>query len=337
MKHAAKTIYLILIVSLLSAACDSNNRQQEQPPQETAGTDISGAWSQLADMPTPRSEIDGVTYNGVIYVAGGFFNGSETSGAFEAYHIDEERWEVLPDMPQPAHHPAAAAADGHIYVSGGWYNFGDSQQNLSSFWAFNIEDGEWVQKSDLPHNRGAHRKIHHNGAIYVITGAGPEPGAILRYDIENDSWDILEVQLERTRDHAAITLAGDDLYIISGRGAGTEQPRVDLFNLETYEFTRLPDIPTPRGGHTAEYVNGKIYVVGGEVGGDNPYALDSTEVYDIEEGVWAAGQNLPYTIHGHASAQHDGRIFTTGGATGAFFDTFETLTGNHYMFMPGSE
>ncbi|TVQ03201.1 MAG: hypothetical protein EA359_10165 [Balneolaceae bacterium] len=298
---------------------------------------VNGEWLQLSEMPTPRSEIDGFVYNGVIYVAGGFYDGSSTSGAFEAYHIEEDRWEILPDMPQPAHHPAITAADGKIYVSGGWHGFGEDQQSLRAFWAFNIESGEWIQKTDMPYTRGAHRKGHFDGAIYVITGAGPEPGDILRYDIENDSWEILDVKLERTRDHAAITLADDNLYIFSGRGAGTEQLRVDRFNLSTYEFQRLPDIPTARGGHTAEYADGRIYVVGGEVGGDEPYALNGVEVYDIDTGAWFTGQSLPYNIHGHASAQYNGNIYTIGGATGAFYDTFETLTGYNYVFSTATD
>ncbi len=324
-------LIILIITSLLvfsSCANDENNERQIQVE--------SAEWTQLPEMPTPRSEIDGVIYNGVIYVAGGFYNGSETSGAFEAYHIEEERWEILPDMPQPAHHPAVAAVDGMIYVSGGWYNFGEEQQNLSSFWGFNIENGEWTQKADMPYTRGAHRKVHYDGDIYVISGAGPEPADILRYNIENNSWEILDVKLELVRDHAAITLAGENLYIISGRGAGTEQPRADRFNLDTYEFKRLPDIPTPRGGHTAEYVDRKVYVIGGEVGGDEPYVLTSVEIFDVEQGEWTSWDELPYPVHGHASAQHQGSIFTIGGATGAFFETFETLIGNNYKFTPVS-
>lgn len=298
---------------------------------------VNGEWLQLSEMPTPRSEIDGVVYNGVIYVAGGFYDGSSTSGAFEAYHIEEDRWEILPDMPQPAHHPAVTAANGKIYASGGWYNFGENQQNLTSFWAYSIEDGEWIQKSDMPYTRGAHRKVHYNGGIYVISGAGGEPANIVRYDIESDNWEVLDTQLDLVRDHTAITTADEYVYIISGRGAGTEQQRADRFNLETYEFEPLPDIPTPRGGHTAEYANGRVYVIGGEVGGDDPYTLTSVEVFDPEQGAWLPGEELPYPVHGHASAQYNGVIFTIGGATGAFFDTFETLTGNNYKFDTGTQ
>jgi N-acetylneuraminic acid mutarotase len=327
-----KLIAWVFAASLLLINCGGEENRDEIFTQ----TDNAN-WEPLPEMPTPRSEIDGVIYDGVIYVAGGFYNGSETSGAFEAYHIGEESWEILPDMPQPAHHPAITAAEGRVYVSGGWYNFGEDQQNLSTFWAYNIEDGEWTQKTDMPYTRGAHRKVYFNGSIYVISGAGPEPGDILRYNIQNDSWDILETKLELTRDHSAITLAGENIYLISGRGAGTEQPRVDLFNLNTYEFQRLADIPTPRGGHTAEYANGNVYVIGGEVGGDDPYALARVEIFDTEQGTWTSGYDLPYTVHGHASAHHNGTIFTIGGATGAFFETFETLTGNNYQFITGND
>jgi N-acetylneuraminic acid mutarotase len=327
-----KLIIWIFAASLLFINCGSEEDRGDFQIQ--AG---NTHWEQLPDMPTPRSEIDGVIYDGVIYVAGGFYNGSETSGAFEAYHIEDERWEILPDMPQPAHHPAVTAADGMIYVSGGWYNFGEDQQNLSSFWSYSIEDGDWTQKADMPYTRGAHRKVYYQGGIYIITGAGSEPGEILRYDIDNDSWEILDVQLDLVRDHAAITLAGENLYIISGRGAGTEQSRIDLFNLNTYEFQRLADIPTPRGGFTAEYVNGNVYVVGGEVGGDDPYTLTNVEIFDIEQGAWSSGEELPYPVHGHASAHYNATIYTIGGATGAFFDTFETLTGNNFQLATGNE
>jgi N-acetylneuraminic acid mutarotase len=165
----------------------------------------------------------------------------------------------------------------------------------------------------------------------LITGSGPEANNILRYHSGSDSWEILDIELESNRDHSAITLAGDDLYIISGRGGGTEVPRVDILNLTTFEFRQVPDLPTPRGGHVAEYLNGKVYVIGGEVGGDTPFALDNVEVFDTEQGVWIEGPLLPYTIHGLASAQHDGRIYLIGGATGAFFETFETLTGYNYV------
>jgi len=324
--------YVMIVFLLVFIACSAgevDSSAGETQPVET------GEWQELSEMPTPRSEIDGVVYNEVIYTAGGFYNGSSTSGAFEAYHIAEDRWEILPDLPQPAHHPSVAAGEGKIYVSGGWYGFGDEgQQNLDSFWAFDIENSEWLQKADIPYNRGAHRKIYHEGYIYLITGSGPEPNDILRYHSESDAWEILGFQLERSRDHSALTLAGDDLYIISGRGGGTEQPRVDILNLSDFEFRRAPDLPTPRGGHVAEYANGKIYVIGGEVGGDTPYTLDSVEVFDIEQGEWIDGPILPYSIHGLASAQHEGKIFVIGGATGAFFDTFETLTGYNYALDP---
>ena len=322
-----KYVMISVIVVFISCSGSENDSSAVQ-----IQTDVTGEWQELSEMPTPRSEIDGVVYNGVIYIAGGFYNGSSTSGAFEAYHIEEDRWEILPDLPQPAHHPSVAAGDGKIYVSGGWYGFGDEgQQNLDSFWAFDIEQSEWLQKAEIPYNRGAHRKVFHGGYIYLITGSGPEANEILRYHPDNDFWEILDVQLERSRDHSAITLAGDDLYIISGRGGGTEQPRVDILNLSDFEFRRAPDIPTPRGGHGAEYSNGKIYVIGGEVGGDTPYVLDSVEVFDIELDEWIEGPILPYTIHGLASAQHDGNIYLIGGATAAFFDTFETLTGYNYV------
>ena len=299
---------------------------------------LGGKWQRLPDMPTPRTEVDGVIHDGVIYVAGGFSAGRTTSAAFEAYHVKDSRWETLPDMPQPSHHPAVTAADGKIYVSGGWYGAPrqPGRRMLNCLWAYDIATRKWRQKADMPYRWGAHRKVHYNGGLYVITGSGQQPSHVLRYDIKKDSWKVLDARLEVTRDHAAITQVGDEFYIISGRSAGRdEQPRVDVFNLSTYEFRRLADIPTPRAGGTAEYANGRIYVVGGEVvgdrGDDNHIALDNVEVYDIERETWLRGPDLPYTIHAQASGQHDGFVYVMGGSTAAWVASYDTLTGNTFV------
>ena len=298
---------------------------------------IGGEWEQMPDMPTPRTEVDGVTYDGVIYVVGGFSSGRTTSTAIEAYHIEDSRWETLPEMPQPSNHPAVTAGNGKIYVSGGWAAAPrqPGRRMYDSMWAYDIENREWRKKADLPLRRGAHRKVHYNGGLYVVSGAGQQTDRVLRYDIEEDSWEVLDPRLERTRDHAAITQAGDNFYIISGRSGRDEYPRVDVFNLSTYEFTRLPDIPTPRAGGTAEYANGRIYVVGGEVvgdrGDDNHIALDNVEVYDIERETWLLGPDLPYTIHAQASGEHDGFVYVIGGSTEAWVASYDTLTGNTFV------
>ncbi len=75
----------------------------------------SVAWTQLASMPTARSENAAAVVGQVIYVPGGF--GGEQK--LEAYDTVTDTWETLADLPEPRHHLMAASHDGKVYIFGG--------------------------------------------------------------------------------------------------------------------------------------------------------------------------------------------------------------------------
>ena len=57
----------------------------------------------------------------------------------------------------------------------------------------------------------------------------------------------------------------------------------------TNKWVNLTPMSTSRSSHTVEYMNGKIYVVGG---GDGKEWLCSAECYDIKANKWSAIANL---------------------------------------------
>jgi N-acetylneuraminic acid mutarotase len=69
-----------------------------------------------------------------------------------------------------------------------------------------------------------------------------------------------------------------------------------------------------RGGFAAVTVDGKIYAIGGEVLTGENKALTSVEVFDPENGAWAAGPDLPLPLHGVPAVNVDGVIYVLGGA-----------------------
>jgi N-acetylneuraminic acid mutarotase len=77
------------------------------------------------------------------------------------------------------------------------------------------------------------------------------------------------------------------------------------------QWTMLADMPTARGGLTAEVLGDMVYVIGGlDAAGDS---VSTVEVFDPAAGTWSAGVSLPSARDNAASAVLNGRIFLFGG------------------------
>jgi N-acetylneuraminic acid mutarotase len=61
-------------------------------------------------------------------------------------------------------------------------------------------------------------------------------------------------------------------------------------------------------------VDGKVYVLGGEVLTGANQALKSIEIFDPNSGTWQFGPDLPLGLHGLPAVNVDGVIYVLGGA-----------------------
>ena len=133
----------------------------------------------------------------------------------------------------------------------------------------------------------------YNGEIYLVAGItnGHHDGHVAWTDAFNPrtgQWRQLP-DAPRPRDHFHAAIIDNKIHAAAGRrsSAATGQtfqltvPDVDVFNLETKQWTTLPaasHIPTQRAGAGAVVMNGKLIVLGGESG--QPLAHDSVEELD---------------------------------------------------------
>jgi len=87
-------------------------------------------------------------------------------------------------------------------------------------------------------------------------------------------------------------------------------------------WTQKADMPTPRWGHSAAVVNGKIYVIGGltsETGFLNGKPISVVEEYDPATDTWTRKADMPQP-RGYLYGSHpvvDGKIYITGGGKSA--------------------
>ena len=87
-------------------------------------------------------------------------------------------------------------------------------------------------------------------------------------------------------------------------------------------------MPVARSYHPAAVVDGKIYVVGGEIEDDEGggvVATDRVDMYDPAAGSWQPMAAMPIDRSSHAAAIVDGKIYVTGGLdeTGQYSDALE--------------
>jgi len=133
---------------------------------------------------------------------------------------------------------------------------------------------------------------------------------MLALDLQTLRWRV--ARGPRPREHLAATALGGKVYVLGGRLAGldTNLATVEAYDPRTNRWSRLPDLPTPRGGTGAAAVAGRIVSVGGE----SPQGT--------ERGVWALRPStrrwvrlpdLPTPRHGLGVVAVGGRVWVVAG------------------------
>jgi N-acetylneuraminic acid mutarotase len=74
-----------------------------------------------------------------------------------------------------------------------------------------------------------------------------------------------------------------------------------------------PPLPTPRGGHAAAVLNGRVHVFGG---GNSVSTIDDHSIYDPNTRTWTGGAPFPRRIGSPAAAVVNGKLYSIGGRSG---------------------
>ena len=117
--------------------------------------------------------------------------------------------------------------------------------------------------------------------VYVVGGFEKESGrtisAVLRYDLERDSWGRVR-SLPAHVNHTAATVWDGKLYVYGGYTAPRDltRPTRALFRYDPLRdrWKRLRGGPAPRAAHTMQAIAGRLYVVGGVVDGAATNGMD---------------------------------------------------------------
>jgi N-acetylneuraminic acid mutarotase len=248
-----------------------------------------GKWIKLAPFPEPAEELLGVVAAGKMYVFCGLAPGWKPIGMVYEYEPATDKWAKKKSMPLLSHHLAFTEYRGKIYAFGGFVlpaSGPPAWAPVDNAWEYDPAADSWKALAPMPAKRGSPVAAAVGDKIYVIGGATTPPGS-------------KETAVHPARPHISV---------------GT----VEEYDPATNTWRQRTPMPTPRNHATAGVVNGKIYVIGGRVGGafitSGSSNVDVVEEYDPATDTWGSARaKMPSARSAMASGVHGGRIYVTGG------------------------
>lgn len=187
----------------------------------------------------------------------------------------------------------------------------------------------WVDQSRMKVARVEATTVDYRDSIYVFNGF--KPGIVIansveRYDVATKQWSI--ISNTSTSDGSAVThngviRSGADVWIIGGRigsHPGRVSDKVWIYNLDTGNWRRGPDLPTPGAAGGAALVNNKVHWFGG-IDANARCDVGNHFVYDLNSpsSGWkniSASAGMPSPRNHFSTAVVDGIIYAMGGQYG---------------------
>src|SRR4030095_4456716 len=172
----------------------------------------TGAWTQLANMPTAKQNIQGAYFNGKIYVPGGFTTVHITENVI--YDIATNTWSV--GAPLPVTHTGT-----NVAFAGKVYDFGGNPGPVTTVHIYDIATNTWTTGAPMPVATTYGRSVVAGNFAYYVGGiAGTTTNAVYRYDLVANSWTTMApLQTARTSEELMASPDGSKLYAVMGGDA----------------------------------------------------------------------------------------------------------------------
>ena len=112
----------------------------------------------------------------------------------------------------------------------------------------------------------------------------------------------------------ALAESNGKLYVLGGYPPSRITVRtVQIYDIATDSWQLGPQLPLPNNHGMAAAVNGKIYLIGGQLTADQEGYVNTVYELDPAVGAWVEKARMPTARSGGVAVVHDGRIFVAGG------------------------
>lgn len=244
-------------------------------------------------IPVPIDHGAAVSYDGKIYVVGGFIKGKVPTNKLLIYDTAKDEWKEGKPLTSPRGALGAQFVNGTLYAVGG---LNASQAPVNTVEAYDPEANIWTPKASMPTARHHLELAVLDGKLFALGGRilgngvqSEEMDESLTnydrnemYDPESNTWTVKEPMLSK-RSGFASTVVNDKIYIFGGEGIREYLSTVEKYDPLTDVWTNEPSMPSERIGLEAVAVDNKIYAIGGQI--YNPdsglVALDKNEIFNL--------------------------------------------------------
>jgi N-acetylneuraminic acid mutarotase len=238
-----------------------------------------------------------VTYNGKIYVVGGFSDGKTPTDKLFIYDPIKDEWKEGKPLPSPRGALTAEFINGTLYAIGG---LNSSQIPVNTNEAYDPETNTWTTKASMPTARHHLESAVIDGKLYAIGGRILGDGVPSEdmhesltnfnrnemYDPKTDTW-VVKQPMQDKRSGFAATTADGSVYVFGGEGVKKSLDSVEKYVPATNKWTYERSMPSKRMGLEAVTVDNKIYIIGGQIHTPESglVALDLNEIFNIKNDI----------------------------------------------------
>ena len=220
-------------------------------------------------------------------------------------------WQSAAPMPAPRSEVGATAYAGGIAIVAGYAEGCQSSRRVDLYLP---SSSSWRRLPSLPVALNHSTAVTYRGRLYVAGGYGAMPGSLPRgvYVLDGKHWRPLR-PLPDGRAAAASGVVKGKWYVVGGVGPGGHVKRMLVYDFRSGRWARAPG-PTPRQHLGAVSAGGRIYVVGGRLGGADRN-LDLFEAYDPNRARWTTLPPVPEARGGTGLAAVGSLLVSVGGET----------------------
>lgn len=176
---------------------------------------------------------------------------------------------------------------------------------------------------EMVHERFGHAAVTDGKLIYIIGGGGSSISTLTSieiYDPDSRTTELLTDIITPRRYHSAVFDGKESIYILGGVSIGPNRFRpnynFEVFNTRTRTVTKLADYKAPTRINTAQFYDGKIFVLGGTYLTRNGIEYSKwLLVYDLKTQAWSRAKDMP-TGKETKSVIHGNWLYTVGGYDG---------------------
>jgi N-acetylneuraminic acid mutarotase len=177
-------------------------------------------WERTASLPVPISAYALATFEGKLYLFGGWDGKKFLSSVYE-YDPERDLWQARTPMVSPRAFAGAAVVDSKIFVIGG-YNGVKALALNDAYYPERDQDGEvpWETHAPLPQGRYAMGVTSLVDTIYVVGGNKEANGQNEEYSPQTDRWVAFENSPAKVGSGAGLAAFENKLYILGGSLSG---------------------------------------------------------------------------------------------------------------------